>query len=85
MTREFETDRRGLMGGALGALTIAAAPEAIAAPPANSTTIRTQAHRLPQRAFRNEPGRVPGSLDQYLREQPQEAGSAIDHLQPDRS
>jgi hypothetical protein len=40
MTTEFETDRRGLIGGALGALTIAAAPEAVAAPGANPTTIR---------------------------------------------
>jgi len=41
MTAEFETDRRGLIGGTLGALTtLAAVPEAFAAPAAPATTIR---------------------------------------------
>ena len=41
MKTEFETDRRGLIGGALGALITVAAPEAVAAPDANpKTTIR---------------------------------------------
>src|SRR5579864_5493167 len=40
MTTEFETDRRALIGGALGALTIATAAEAVAAPVANPPTIR---------------------------------------------
>ena len=59
-TSEFETDRRSLIGGTLGALTIAAMSRAAAAPAAKTlSTIRKAL--LPARQLRHCPAPVTAS------------------------